>query len=283
VAPATPSTDQQGLRATPAEPRRVRRIGQGPASLVVLPIVALLLFLGLWWGVVEVFDIAPAQLPSPPAVLGAFLQQPVAMLGHARTTLQETLVGFALAIVVGWLVAAGLTASQIAHRMVYPLLVAVNAVPKVALAPLFMLWLGFGLLPNSLMVFTICVFPVVISAATGLASTPPELVELGRSLEARPWQAYLKIRLPNALPQVFVGLKVSITMAVIGAVVAEFQVGGVTSGLGFVTITSSGQGLAEQAFVAVTLLAILSVALFYLVAGVERLLVPWARALRSHS
>jgi NitT/TauT family transport system permease protein len=204
------------------------------------------------------------------------------MLGHAWDTTVETLLGFAMAIVAGWLIAAGLTASRVAHRMVYPLLVAVNAVPKVAVAPLFVLWLGFGVVPKSLLVFTICFFPVVISAASGLASTPPELVELGRSLKARPWQAYLKIRLPNALPQVFVGLKVGITLAVVGAVVAEFQ-GGTDRGLGFVTITSSGQGLAAQAFVAVILLALLSIVLFYVVVGVERLLLPWARAVQGRS
>jgi NitT/TauT family transport system permease protein len=285
VALTTPSTDEPAPRAPAidaASARRSRRFGHGPISLVLLPVFSLLLLLGLWWGAVWFFEIPEAVLPSPQAVLTAFRAQPGSMMRHTWDTTLETLLGFAMAVVVGWFVAAGLTASHIVHRMVYPLLVAVNAVPKVAVAPLFVLWLGFGVVPKSLLVFTICFFPVVISAASGLASTPPELIELGRSLKAQPWQAYLKIRVPYAMPQVFVGLKVGITLAVIGAVVAEFQ-GGTDRGLGFVTITSSGQGLAAQAFVAVILLSLLSIVLFYVIAGVERLFLPWARAVRGDS
>ncbi len=253
-----------------------RSIGRGTVSMVLLPITSLLLLLGLWWGSVRLFHLPEAVLPGPQKVLAAFREQPGSMLGHTWDTTLETLLGFAMAVVAGWLIAAGLTASQIAYRMIHPLLVAVNAVPKVAVAPLFVLWLGFGLLPESLLVFTICFFPVVISAANGLAATPPELVELGRALSAPSWKAYVKIRLPNALPQCFVGLKVGITLAVIGAVVAEFQ-GGDGRGLGFVTVSSTGQSLTAQAFAAVILLALLSIVLFYVIAGVEWLLLPWAR------
>jgi NitT/TauT family transport system permease protein len=280
-----PSPDEPGRHTsvTPAAPaRRPRRIGHGPVSLVVLPTISIVLLLGLWWGSVWLFEIPEAVLPSPKAVLAAFREQPGILLRHTWDTALETLLGFAMAVLVGWLIAAGLTASHIAYRMVHPLLVAVNAVPKVAVAPLFVLWLGFGIVPKSLLVLTICFFPIVISAASGLASTPPELVELGRSLEAQPWQVYLKIRLPNAMPQLFVGLKVGITLAVIGAVVAEFQ-GGTDRGLGFVTVTSSGQSLTAQAFVAVILLALLSIVLFYVIACVEWLLLPWARAMHRGS
>ncbi|MBO0869384.1 MAG: ABC transporter permease [Micromonosporaceae bacterium] len=257
-------------------------MGHGRVSPAILPVVGLASLLGIWWGIVVAFDPSSVILPSPPEVVRSFLAQPGIMLGHAGHTLVETLLGFALATVIGWLVATALTASRIANRTLYPLLVALNAVPKVAVAPLLVLWLGFGLLPKVLLVFTICFFPVVISAATGLAATPPEFVELARSLEARPWKAYLKIRLPGALPQLFIGLKVAITLAVIGAVVAEFQ-GGTDAGLGYLTIVYSGQGLAAGAFVAIVLLAVMSVGLFYLVAVVERLLIPWAGAMHNRN
>lgn len=278
----SPSTHDPSPRASVTRPRvpRSRRIGHGRVSLVLLPTISLVLLVGFWWGSVWLFEIPEVVLPGPQAVLAAFREQPGTMMQHTWDTALETLLGFGMAIVVGWLVAVGLTASRIAYRMVYPLLVAVNAVPKVAVAPLFVLWLGFGILPKSLLVLTICFFPIVISAATGLASTPPELVEMGRSLQAQPWKAYLKIRLPNAMPQLFVGLKVGITLAVIGAVVAEFQ-GGTDRGLGFVTITSSGQSLTAQAFVAVILLALLSIVFFYIIAAVEWLLLPWARTVHK--
>jgi NitT/TauT family transport system permease protein len=161
--------------------------------------------------------------------------------------------------------------------MVYPLLVAVNSVPKVAVAPLLVVWLGYGVLPKVLMVFLICFFPIVISTVSGLGSTPPEFIELARSLEAKPGKTFIKIRLPNAMPQVFVGLTVAMTLAVIGAVIAEYQ-GGTTAGLGFVIVQSSGMGLTEQSFAAITILAVMSIVLFYTLVGLERLLLPWARA-----
>jgi NitT/TauT family transport system permease protein len=148
-------------------------------------------------------------------------------------------------------------------------------VPKVALAPLLVVWLGFGPQPKILMVILICFFPVVVATMAGLTSTPTELGDLVRSLSASWLQTYVKVRLPWALPQIFVGLKVAISLAVIGAVVAEIS--SPQHGLGAVIVLSGSSVDTPLAFAAITLLALMSVALFYLVVVIERLLLPWAK------
>ena len=248
----------------------------GKLGAVLLPALGAVLAIGLWWLATVVFPVNPALVPGPGAVLGAFRELPSYLLAQAGHTLIEVLEGFAAAVVAGAFIALALTGSRVIERIAFPLLLALNSVPKVAVAPLLVLWFGFGQLPKVIMVFLVCFFPVVISMVSGLTSTPPEFVELARSLEAPGWQAFLKVRLPSALPQVFVGLKVGMTLAVIGAVISEFQAGTV-AGLGFVIAVSTGQTETAQTFAAVVLLALLSIALYYGLVAVERIMIPWAR------
>jgi NitT/TauT family transport system permease protein len=270
---------ERGIRrgsADPSRPGGFRRFVRGRSGAVLLPFVGTLLIVVLWWAATAIFSIDAFLLPSPPTVYQAFTQLGANLISQSVMTLVEVLEGFGLAMVVGFLIALAVTSSLLIERTAYPLLVAVNSVPKVAVAPLLVAWLGFGTMPKVLMVFLICFFPIVISTIAGLASTPSEFVELARSLEAAPWRAYLKVRVPNALPQVFVGLKVAISLAVIGAVIAEFQ-GGSDSGLGFMITSYSGQGQTAQAFVAIIMLGVLSIVLFYALTALERVLLPWAR------
>jgi NitT/TauT family transport system permease protein len=160
------------------------------------------------------------------------------------------------------------------ERTVYPLLLMLDAVPKVAVAPLLVVWMGFGQFPKVFLVFLVCFFPIVISTAAGLKATPTDLVELGRSLKMTWWQTFRLVRMPAAIPQLFVGLKLAITLAVIGAVIAEFV--GATEGLGYVIVASGASADTALAFAAMILLGVLSVVLFYVLAAVERLLLPWA-------
>ncbi|GIE85343.1 ABC transporter permease [Actinoplanes regularis] len=241
------------------------------------PVLGTLGAVALWWGATAVFGIRPLFLPAPPDIVAAFRAQPGYLMRAAGATLGVTAAGFAIAVVTGLLVAVALTASRTLERAALPVLVALNSVPKVAIAPLLVVWLGFGSQPKIVLVLLICVFPVVVATMAGLTSTPAELGELGRSLSASGWQTYVKIRLPWALPQMFTGLKVAVSLAVIGAVVAEIsQPGG---GLGAVVVLSGMSFDTPLAFAAIVLLALLSTALFYLVVGLERLLVPWARAI----
>ncbi|MBN6041216.1 ABC transporter permease [Amycolatopsis sp. 195334CR] len=247
-------------------------------AAVVLPVLGMLVVLALWWLATVVFAIEEFLLPSPGDVVAAFGEYPGYLLEQAWVTLLETVQGFGLAVVVGIPLALLIVSSTILERTIYPPLLALNAVPKIAIAPILVVWMGFGPGPKVLLVFLVCFFPVVISTASGMKSTPAELVELMRSLSCTRRQEYLKLRLPYALPQVFVGLKTAITLAVIGAVIAEFV--GASSGLGFVIVSSGASADTALAFAAMGLLGVISIVLFYGFAYVERRLLPWAEAHR---
>jgi NitT/TauT family transport system permease protein len=272
----SPKGDPGMSPARDARRVRPRELGRGPVSAVLLPLLGVALVVVVWWLITVVFQVQPFVLPSPPLVLRAFLELPGYLIAQSVHTLVEVLEGFAFSLVAGVLIALAVVSSPIVERMTYPLMLAVNSVPKVAVAPLLVLWMGFGQGPKVVMVFLVCFFPIVISTVAGLTSTPPEFVELARSLEAPPWRTFLKVRAPNALPQVFVGLKVAMTLAVIGAVIAEFQAG-TTAGLGYVVQQSSGQSETPQAFAAIAILGVMSMVLFYALVVLERVLLPWAR------
>ena len=249
------------------------------ARTVILPLAGAILAIAAWWGATIVFHIEKFFLPSPADIAEAALDQPTYLLTQTGNTLLSMTIGFGIAMVGGLVLAILLAASATIERATLPLFVALNSVPKVAIAPLLVAWLGFGPRPKIVMVVLICFFPIIVSAAAGLASTPAELGELVRSLSASWWQTYVKVRLPWALPQIFVGLKVSMSLAVIGVVVAEIN--SPQNGLGSV-IVLSGQSLnSSLAFAAITILALISVALFYLVVGIERLLLPWAKEIAA--
>ncbi|MBU2664611.1 ABC transporter permease [Actinoplanes bogorensis] len=244
-------------------------------SHLVAPLVAVVVAIALWWGATVAWGIKPFFVPSPPDIVEAFRREPAYLLRELVATMAATAAGFALAAVGGVLLAVVLTTSRTLERAVLPLLIAVNAIPKVAVAPLLVVWLGFGPQPKIVLVVLIAFFPIVLASAAGLTSTPVELTEFARSLDASFLQTYLRLRLPWALPQIFVGLKVAVSLAVIGAVVAEIS--NPDAGLGSVVVLSSTSADTPMAFAAITLLAALSVTLFYVVTALERVLIPWAR------
>jgi NitT/TauT family transport system permease protein len=249
-----------------------------PAALW-LPLLGAAIIVALWWLATIVFAVQPFILPAPPDITEAFFRLPGYLLRQTWTTLVETLAGFGLAVAGGLLAAVALTASRVVERALFPLLVAANAIPKIAVAPLLIVWLGFGSVPKIVMVFLISFFPIVVAAVSGLTSMPAELGELARSLSASRRQMFVKLRIPWALPQIFIGLKVGITLAVVGAVVGEFSGG--DQGLGYVIVASGSSADTALAFAAMMLLAVMSVTLFYLVSATERLLLPWAREISA--
>jgi len=257
-------------------PPRVAR-SWSRTTAVGLPVLGLLVVIALWWASTIVFGIRTFFLPAPPDIVKSFLALPDYLIKQAWSTLIEILLGFVLAAAGGLLIAVLLSASTVVQRATMPLLVAVNSIPKLALAPLLLLWLGFGQFPRVVMVLLISFFPIVVAGMAGLTSTPAEFNELARSLSASKWQHFVKFRFPWAIPQIFVGLKVAVSLAVVGAVVAEFQ-GNTGQGLGYVIVASGTSADTPLAFAAISLLGALSIALFYLVVAVERLLLPWAKA-----
>ena len=240
-----------------------------------MPILGGLAAVAVWWLATIIFKIRSFLLPAPPEVMASFTRLRSYLLEQTGVTLTETLLGFTVAAAAGLLIGVLIASSSLLERMFYPGLVALNAVPKVAVAPLFVAWVGYGVMPKVLIALLLSFFPIVISTAAGLMSMPKELGELARSLDASWLQTFIKIRFPNALPQIFVGLKVAMPLAIVGAVIGEFQAS--DSGLGFAIAQASGMGDTPQAFAAVALSAIMGIALFYLLVGIERLLLPWIR------
>lgn len=244
------------------------------AFRIVLPTLTFVALIGLWWLATIVFGWPSYIVPTPLEVAEEIVDRWSFLMSNFWTTLGEALLGFGLAIAIAVPFAVAITYSRVLELTIYPALVALNAVPKIAIAPLLVIWMGFGLGPKIVMVILICFFPIVISTATGLKSTPAELLELSRSLPSSALQEFVRFRFPWSLPYVFVGLKVAIALAVIGAVVGEFV--GATEGLGYVIVASGQSADTTLAFAAVVLLSVMSVLLFYGVALVQRVLVPWS-------
>jgi NitT/TauT family transport system permease protein len=242
---------------------------------VLLPVIGLIGAIALWWLATIVFSIEKFMLPTPGDVLSTFLDQPGYLLKQTGVSFLETILGFLASIVIGIPVALLIVRSTILERLIYPLLLGVNAIPKIAIAPLLVIWMGFGVVPKIVMVLLVCFFPVVISTASGMKSTPAELVELLRSLNASRTQEYFKLRLRYAMPQIFTGLKVAISLAVIGSVIAEFVAA--EKGLGYVITTSGASADTALAFAGITLLSIMSIVLFYGLVALEHVLLPWAQ------
>lgn len=256
---------------------QVRGSWKSIAVALGMPALGTAATVGLWWLAIVTLDIKSFIVPAPQAVLFAFNRLDGYLLDNTWITLIETLQGFGLTVLVAVLIGAVLASSRHVEQAMYPVLVALNAVPKLAFAPLLIVWMGFGSGPKVVMVVLMCFFPIVLATAVGLTSTSAELVELARSLTASRWQTLIKLRLPAALPQIFVGIKTAMPLAVIGALVGELF--GSTAGLGFV-IQNAGADTAV-AFAAIALLAAMSIVLFYLVVIVERLLLPWVRETAS--
>ena len=265
---------RQDLRMEPPmaipEPPKRRRTN---VSAIFLPITGLAAILVLWSGSIKLFDIQSLLLPKPSEVLAAFKEFPDLLITGTGVTTFESVAGFLIATVAGILLAMALAAIKPIRQAIFPLLVVANSVPKLAFAPLLVVWLGFGTMPKVMMVISICFFPIVVSALAGLTSTPAELRELSESMSASGWDTFVKIRMPWALPQIFTGLKVAISLSVIGSTVAEIS--GATNGLGYVIQSSGGNSRTDLAFASIVLLAAISLVLYYIVVGVERLSVRW--------
>lgn len=266
-------------RDQPATPGP-QRGGFDLASAIGLPILGVIATVGAWWLATIVFDIKPIFLPAPPEILSTFGNRPDHLMEQTWATLWATLLGFGVSVVAGLLLAVAVTASRAVNRALLPQIVAINAIPKVAIAPLLIVWLGFGQSTRVVLAFLIAFFPIVVATMAGLISVPADLGELSRSLSASRWQTFTKIRFPWALPQIFVGLKLGITLAVIGTVVAEMQVP--NAGLGAVIKIAAASSDTPRAFAAIILLMVLSVGLYYAVVALERLALPWARATSAY-
>jgi len=239
----------------------------------LVPVATLVGVLIAWEAATHAFRIPRFVMPAPSAILAEGWDWRYRFLGHAWVTLYETLGGFALSIVVGVPLAVLIVYSPTLKNALYPLIVLAQSVPKIAIAPVLLLMLGHGEIPKVIVAFLVAFFPVVVDTATGLAATPPELLDLSRSYRASAFKTFLKVRLPMAMPFFFAGAKVAITLSVIGAVVGEFV--GSDKGLGYVILSATSYWKTELAFSSMILLSVMAIVLFGAVALVERLVCPW--------
>jgi NitT/TauT family transport system permease protein len=226
------------------------------------------------------FDVSTVVLPQPSIVLGAIIEEFPLLLTEAFSTLLASIYGFGLAVIIGIPIAVIMTDSRPMNLMFYPLLIATQSIPKVAIAPILLIWFGTGLESKLAIAFFIAFFPMVVDTATGLRATPVELLELARSLQCTRAQIFFKIRFPAALPFIFSGAKVAVTLAVIGTVIGEF-VGG-SEGLGSLLLVANSQVNSPLAWAALVGLSLLGIFLYFAVVVAERVLMPWGHDSPHH-
>lgn len=229
---------------------------------------------GIWQVYVTVSGIRPQVLPSPARVVTEGWAHRSDIAGHAWSTLQVTLVGFAVSLAVAWALAIAVDFSPWLRRALVPLFVVSQTLPIIAIAPLMIIWFGFGLLPKILVIALVTFFPVAIGLLEGFAAADREAGSLLRSMGASRWQQFRYVRLPSALPRFFTALRIGITYAVVGAVFAEYV--GATSGLGIYMSTQKNSFRTDLVLAAVIVTAALSLALYALTFVAERLIAPWA-------
>jgi NitT/TauT family transport system permease protein len=265
---AEPRTAAPGA---PAWPRRILAAFLRWAK----PLAAVLLIVLGWEAYVEASHIQSYVLPSPTSVAGFLVHHQPLLWSNASITLREVGIAFALSIVVGLALALLISRFRLLEEAVLPLLVVSQVVPTIAIAPLLVIWLGFGDKPKVAVAFLVAFFPIVINALNGLQSVDADLVEMAHGLSASRWQILRKLAFPHSLPHLFAGARVSITLAVIGAVVGEFV--GADQGLGFLILRGSADLDSQEMFAAIIFLGAMGIVLFNLVRLLERVVIPWQR------
>jgi NitT/TauT family transport system permease protein len=280
-------TDEKTLTepepATPA-PDGGRRVDIGGRLLRFLdalwrPAILLGLVFVLWWVAADQQWMPNYLLPTPAQVWETITANWSSLMHHSYVTLYETVIGFVIASLLGIGTAILIAYSRTMDKALYPIVLFAQVIPKIAIAPLLVVWFGNDLTPKIILAVLIAFFPVVVSGVTGLRSTDPELLELSATMGASRWQTFRKIRFPNALPHLMAGEKVAVTLAVVGAVVGEFV--GADAGLGYTLLIANGNLDSAMLFATLILMSLIGILLFVIVEVAEALLIPWHASRRS--
>jgi NitT/TauT family transport system permease protein len=250
--------------------QRTFGFSKGTKSFAIIVVVHLAVIV-LWEVLVDAFHVPKFVLPSPSATLATLASPNYAWLTNIAVSAVEILGGFGLGALVGVALAVLFCWSPLLSMAMLPLFVTLNMIPKVALGPLFIVWFSYGIIPNILIAFSICFFPILLTTARGLSEVEPDLLDLVKSLRGSRWTLFRKIQLPGALPYVFSGMKVGAILAVAGAIVGEFIAS--ERGLGYLMIQVQSSLDTPAMVMAVVLLTLLGVALYGLVLGLERMFV----------
>ena len=230
-------------------------------------------FLIIWQVGVMLFNVPAYFLPSPTRILEEGLKEYAKLGNHGWITTYEMLAGYFLAVTIGVPLAIAITSSRRFDEFVTPTMLFFQVVPKIAVAPLFIVWFGVGITPKILVAFLISFFPIVIDTCVGLRSITPEMIDLARSMGASRLQIFREFRLPTSLPYLFSGLKVAATLAVAGAVVGEFV--GADKGLGYLLLVTNSNMQTALMFATIVVLTFIGLVFFYIIEFLESLLIPW--------
>jgi NitT/TauT family transport system permease protein len=239
----------------------------------LIPVAGVIAFLLVWEVAVWVTHVPAYLLPPPSQILTTFVQEMPKLLHHGWITVYEMLLGYILAVAVAVPLAVAITSYRRFDAFITPTLLFFQVVPKIAIAPLFLVWFGVGTLPKVLVAFLISFFPIVLDMAIGLRSVTSEMVDLAQSMGASPMQIFTQFRLPTSLPYLFSGLKVAATLAVAGAVVGEFV--GADKGLGYLLLVTNSNMQTALMFATIVALTIIGLVFFYLIEMLETLTIPW--------
>lgn len=233
----------------------------------------------IWELSVTIFDIPDYILPSPIASIKALIEYWPQISLNLWTTMSEVLIGYSATIILAIPIATLISYSRTFEKTLYPFMVLLQLIPKVAIAPLFVIWFGFGVTPKILMVFLLSFFPLLIDATVGLKSLNGRLVYLAKTMSDSEWKFFWKIKFPNALPHIFAGLKVSIAFATVGAIVAEFM--GSDSGLGHLLLRANGDYNTRLLFALLIVLSAMGIFFYKIIEFIERKAIPWHISQRS--
>ena len=254
-------------------------IHEGPAR-IALGSVTFLVVLLLWEAAVRVFNVPEYVVPKPTVAIATLVADWKLILYYGWITSVEIVLGFIAGGIGGGLLAIVVHRYAVLDAALNPLIVFFQIIPKIALAPIFLLWFGFGLGPKVLLVAIIAFFPVTLNTIAGLVATSPDLGHLVQSVGGTRGQYLWRVQLPNALPHIFAGLKIAMTFSVIGAVVAEFTGG--SEGLGYLILFSSSQVKTPLLFAALFAIAVLGLVMYYAIVFLEYWMVPWERHSKQH-
>jgi NitT/TauT family transport system permease protein len=232
-------------------------------------------FFVAWEVICRVFNVSSIVLPKPSEILTTLVARMPAIWPHAAQTLYETLVGFGLGVAIGVVIGVVVGSSKLAYDVAYPLLIGFSSIPKIAVVPIFVLWFGAGTVPAVLTALILCIFPVVVNVATGLATTEPELEDVMRSLRATRLDILTNVGLPRAMPYFFASLKIAITQAFVGAVLAETVAGNL--GIGNFMLIASSNFDVPLVFAGLVILAAMGVGLYVIFSLIEMRVTGWAR------
>jgi len=239
----------------------------------VIPVIILVGLVAIWEIWVRLGDVPRWQLPAPSAILREIVMSWSLLLQHAYITLQEIIIGFFLSLVLGLVLAAVIISSKILERAILPILVSSQTIPIIAIAPLLLIWVGYGLTSKIIIVILISFYPIAVNTIDGLKAINADMIAMMRSLGASNWQIFSKLQVPTSLPYMFSGIKVGISISVIGAVIGEWV--GAIGGLGYLIKYSQPLFLTARVFAAIFVLSVMGIGLFALVGWVERLMLPW--------